>query len=129
VKEVLAGDVLELEGGQIVRVCGIVIPGADGKIPTEEVPLPDPTVREDVAARLEGKVVSLSEDRYSKVTLQGYAIGFVELDGKDLGEDLLERGLARRHPKHKHQRNSTYMKAESAARKAKAGCWAQIGGS
>jgi endonuclease YncB( thermonuclease family) len=129
VEEALAGDVLRLKGGQIIRICGIAIPGDGGKIPDAEVITPEPAAKDDVARRLLGKVVSLKADRYSAVTLEGHPIAFVELDGADVGADLLARGLARRHPKHKHERNSEYMKIESAARKSKAGCWAVLGDS
>lgn len=122
-----AGDVLELEGGTVVRVCGIVVPGTEGKIATRRVSEPDPVVRDEVAKLVEGRVVDLETDKYAQVTVEGHPIAFVKIEDQDLGEQLLTRGLVRCHPKHRHERYGTYRKAERAARNADVGVWADEG--
>lgn len=66
-----------------------------------------------------------SPDKYATVTCDGHAIAFLELDGKDCGEELLRRGLARLHPKHMHRRFGTCRSAETEAKEAKVGIWAE----
>ncbi|MGH7163344.1 MAG: thermonuclease family protein [Planctomycetota bacterium] len=82
-------------------------------------------VRDVVRAELRGGSVKLAADRYAQFTCDGAALSYVELDGKDYGEELLRRGPARMHPKHKHMRYGKYEKAEGEARKAGTGCWAK----
>lgn len=123
VAAVAAGDILVLEGGRIVRLCGIAVPNADGKLPTSHIAAGNEEVRKHVEKLLVGKEVRLALDKYATVTLDGHTIAFVELDGNDLGEDLLRIGLVRRHPRHAHIRMDRYKRAESAARKDQVGIW------
>ena len=132
VKEVVAGDVLRLEDGTVVRVCGITIPTPDNQIHRDPVGRPDEAARDHVRKLLQGKKVKLVADKYSSVTLGGHAIAFVEFPAEtegdaepmDVGLKLIEDGIARTHPKHAHMRKSTYAKAETGARKEGRGVWA-----
>lgn len=120
---VAAGDIVLLDDGTIVRICGIAVPGRDGKLPKEPLPTPVQRVRALVEKELVGKTVRLRSDKYSRVSCDGHAIAFLEVDGEDYGELLLRRGLVRRHPKHIHMRNHRYKKAETAAKRAGVGIW------
>ncbi|MDH3592293.1 MAG: thermonuclease family protein, partial [Planctomycetota bacterium] len=113
------------EGGMYVRLCGVTVPSAGNKIPSGPVMRTNDTARDTVKAMIEGKVVKLQADKFSKMTLDGMALVFVEHDGKDLGTELLTSGVVRKHPKHGHMKRTAYGKAESAGRTAKAGCWAK----
>jgi endonuclease YncB( thermonuclease family) len=123
VAEVAAADILILPDGEIVRICGITVPIAGGKVAKPDLGSVHETARAVVRQELLGRTVALTSDKYSKLTCDGHAIAFVELEGKDYGEELIRRGLARRHPKHGHMRFARYKKAESAAKKAKVGIW------
>ena len=104
---------------------GIAIPGPKGKLPKSPVAMVNTLTRDTVAAELLGKTVEIKRDKYSTITLDGHPIAYIEVDGNDYGEGLLRRGLVRKHPKHAHQRNGTYIKTETAAKKAGAGIWAK----
>jgi S1-C subfamily serine protease/endonuclease YncB( thermonuclease family) len=121
--EVVAGDLLVLATGQPVRICGITIPLAGGKLAKPDLMAADEVTRGLVRKELLGKTVKLISDKYSRITLDGHAIAFVELDGKDYGLELIRRGIARRHPKHGHERFARYKKAAAEAQKAKVGIW------
>jgi len=132
VSEVLAGDALRLENGTIVRVCGITIPTPDNKIPSGPVAKPDEAARDVLRKLVQGKQVTLTADKYSSATLGGNAIAFVELpregdeaEPEDVGLRLLAEGVARTHPKHAHMRKASYTKAETEAREAGKGVWAE----
>ena len=126
VEEVYAGDTIVIGRRRVVRLAGITIPGSTGKILKRGQSLPDGELRARVRAELLGKTVELVPDKYAQFTYRGNAIAFVKLDGKDYGLELIRRGLARRHPKHKTQFNKTYMEAEKEARNNKAGVWARL---
>jgi hypothetical protein len=123
VAEVAAADLLILESGEIVRLCGICAPGPDGKVPPPDLAYPDEERRRIVRGELQGKRVRLERDKYTQITCDGHPLVFLRLDEKDYGAELLRRGLVRRHPKHRHSRNVAYQKAESAARQAHVGIW------
>jgi endonuclease YncB( thermonuclease family) len=127
VAEVAAADTLILEDGTIVRLCGICAPGPNGKVPPPDIRYPNEEPRKIVRDELRGRRVRLERDKYVQATCDGHPLVFVRLerDGKDYGAELLRRGIARRHPKHRHSRNVAYQKAESAARKAQVGIWKQ----
>ena len=88
VERVFAGDVLQLEDGMIVRIAGITIPTPDNKIQKNPVSRPDESARATVRGMLEGKEVKLVPDKHASLTLDGQAIAFVELDSRDVGEEL-----------------------------------------
>ncbi len=119
-----AGDIFVLADGTIVRLCGIAIPEQGPRLGKPEARVPNLQVRNLVRAELPGKSVGFSVDKYSSCDLDGHPLVYVQVDGKDYGEDLLQRGIARQHPQHRHQRWPAYHKAESAARAAKIGIWA-----
>ncbi|MHC4819694.1 MAG: trypsin-like peptidase domain-containing protein [Planctomycetota bacterium] len=123
IAEVAAADVLILEDGTVVRLCGLCAPGPDGKVPPPDLAYPDEERRRIVRDELRGRRVRLERDKYTQVTCDGHPLVFVRLDDKDYGAELLRRGVMRRHPKHRHSRNVAYQKAESAARTAKVGIW------
>lgn len=125
VRQAIAGDALRLEDGTIVRLCGIAIPNAGPRLPPGPRSSLVPAARDLVRAELEGRIVGLAADRYAPFTCDGHAIAFVDLDGRDYGLELLRRGVARTHPKHAHERQAAYRRAEQEARKAKAGVWAE----
>lgn len=126
IKEVYAGDVIVLGRDRVVRLAGITIPGPDGKVLKPGQSTPDAETRALVRSELLGKLVELTPDKYAQFSCRGLPLAFVKIDGKDYGVELVRRGLARRHPKHKTQHNKDYMNAEKEARARKAGCWAQI---
>jgi endonuclease YncB( thermonuclease family) len=125
VTAVWAGDIIELDGKHVVRLCGIAIPGPKGKLPKSPVAMVNTLTRNTVATELLGKIVEIGRDKYSTITLDGHPIAYIEIDGKDYGEGLLRRGLVRKHPVHAHERKGTYIKAETEAKKAGAGIWAK----
>ena len=106
-----------------MRICGITVPISGGKVARPDLGTADETARAIVRKELSGKTVTLTSDKYSRLTCDGHAIAFVELEGKDYGEELIRRGLVRRHPKHGHMRFARYKKAESEAKKANVGIW------
>ncbi|MFB3065366.1 MAG: thermonuclease family protein [Planctomycetota bacterium] len=126
ITEVFAGDVVELDGKRLARICGVTIPAPDGKLLKPQTPSPDEETRSIVRSELYGKQVTLKTDKYAQFDYDGLPLAFIELDGKDYGEGLVRRGLARRHPKHQHVRAGAYKRAEKAARAAKAGVWAEL---
>jgi len=109
-----------------VRLAGITIPGRDGKVRKRGQSSPDEEIRALVRSELIGKNVEFVADKYAQFTCRGLQIAFVKLDGKNYGLELVRRGLARRHPKHKTKFNKSYMDAEKVARANKAGCWERI---
>jgi len=123
VAEVAAADILILEDGTIVRLCGICAPGPDGKAPPPDLAYPDEATRRIVRDELRGRKVRLERDKYTQMTCDGHPLVFVRLGEQDYGAELLRRGVVRRHPKHRHSRNVAYQKAESTARKAQVGLW------
>ncbi|MEE8104377.1 MAG: trypsin-like peptidase domain-containing protein [Planctomycetota bacterium] len=119
-----AGDILELEGGQILRLCGVTIPNGRGKVADAGTRVMDQNAREHMQRLLMGKRVELEWDRYARVTYEGHAIVYVLLDGNDVGQDLIRRGIARLHPKHAHVRKTRYLKERTKAQRENAGIWA-----
>ncbi|MEM8884167.1 MAG: thermonuclease family protein [Planctomycetota bacterium] len=126
VTEVYAGDVLRISGRRVVRIAGITVPGPDGKVLKGHQTMPDQTLRAIVRRELKDKVVQFSTDRRAQFTCRGVPLVFVNLGRNDFGESLIRRGLARRHPKHRTTRGSTYLKAENAARDERAGIWEKL---
>ncbi|MHC4933218.1 MAG: hypothetical protein ACYTGV_13620, partial [Planctomycetota bacterium] len=83
IADVFAGDILALETGQLVRICGVTIPLAGGKLAPPDLMAADEVTRAIVRKELLDKTVGLTSDKYSRITLGGHAIAFVELAGKD----------------------------------------------
>jgi endonuclease YncB( thermonuclease family) len=126
ITEVYAGDILRIGGRRIVRLAGITVPGPDGKVLKGPQYTPDEVLRAIVRKELKGKSVRLKSDPRAPYTCRGVPLVFVEVDDVDYAEQLIRRGLVRRHPKHKSQRSSQYLKAEKEAREQKAGIWGEI---
>jgi endonuclease YncB( thermonuclease family) len=126
VTEVYAGDVIRIGRRRVCRLAGITIPGVDGKVAKKRISSPNSEVRALVREELLGKTVNISTDKYAQFTCRGLPLAFIAIDGKDYAVELVRRGIARRHPKHKTQKNKTFMDAEKEARANKAGVWARI---
>ena len=126
ITEVFAGDVVELDGKRLARICGVTIPAPDGKLLKPRTPSPDEELRSIVRSELYGKQVALKTDKYAQFDYDGLPLAYIEMQGEDYGESLVRRGLARRHPKHQHMRAGAYQRAEKKARASKAGVWAKL---
>jgi len=126
ITEAYAGDIRRITRRRVVRLAGVTVPGPDGKILDGPQKQPDETLRDLVRKELKGQTVKLEQDSRAEYSCRGVPLVFVEVDGKDYAEDLIRRGLVRRHPKHKSKRSSAYLKAEKEARENRAGVWAVI---
>lgn len=126
VREVYAGDIIVIGRKRAVRLAGITIPNSKGVVLKKSQSIPDSRLRALVRQDLLGKEVELVTDKYAQFSNRGLPIAFVKIDGKDYGLELVRRGLARRHPKHKTQFNKLYMAAEKEARAQKVGCWKKL---
>ncbi len=125
VERVLGGDMIRLEGGRVIRLCGLCIPDEKGSIPDAGRGVAVAAPRARLEALVAGKRVRLSADRHAAFTMDGHAIAYVEVEGADVAPLLLREGLARRHPSHMPERGPEYLKAEGEARAAGVGCWAR----
>jgi len=123
VRDVAAADIYVLESDVVVRLCGVYVPGADGKPPPPDLPKANEAARKLVRAELKGKIVRVERDPRASITCDGHPLVYVVIDGKDYGAELLRRGVVRRHPGHKHARSHAYMKTETAAKTAEVGIW------
>jgi endonuclease YncB( thermonuclease family) len=121
---VAAADILLLDDGTIVRVCGLVVTDKRGRELPPDATATNETVRLAARALILGKRVKLTPDKYARMTCDGHPLVFVEVNGGDYGELLLRAGLVRRHTRHKHARNMRYQRAETEAKKAQRGIWA-----
>jgi endonuclease YncB( thermonuclease family) len=124
VSEVLAGDLVRLPDGRVVRLAGIRVPAADGGQAGRGRFAGQ--ARAELAGLLEGQMVRLApaqaaHDRY------GHLVAQVERsDGLWLQGALLERGLAQVQTRPgETARTPEMLAAEQTARAARRGLWAE----
>lgn len=112
---------LKLAGGEVmVRLLGVNTPEKRSKYRE-----PEPwgaEVAELARARWLGKTVQLTAD-LTKTDKYDRVLGYVALEGTDLGAWLLERGYARVFQPAAHPRRAHYLKLQAAARAAGVGVW------
>lgn len=123
VQRILDGDELSVQvaGGPVtVRLLGISAPDA-----TMNDPDMQPAGRQTLLHlenRVQGRTVELVFDEL-KLDPRKRLLCYVHLEGKDLGEDLVERGLALAYTKYPFSRLGTYALAEDGARRSHRGLW------
>jgi micrococcal nuclease len=124
VAEVMAGDLVRLADGRVLRLAGIRVPAADsGESGAERFA---ELARAQLRALLDGQVVTLAlaeapHDRYDRL------VAHIErADGVWLQGTLLERGLAQVQTRPGETARADEMLAiEQAARAARRGLWAE----
>jgi endonuclease YncB( thermonuclease family) len=100
VEFVIDGDTVKLAGGERVRLLGIDAPEMRKGKPGRSGPFPEPGAKEATAAlkrMIEGKVVRVARrgrDKYDRTLARLYLE-----DGKDVGGELVRRGLVVRYSK------------------------------
>lgn len=124
VQRILDGDELSVLVGKepvTVRILGVSAPD-----PTMNDPVMQPAGRQTLLHlenRLPGRPVELVFDEH-KLDARKRLLSYVHADGRDLGLDLIERGLAIVYSKYPFSRLGAYALAEDAARRARRGLWA-----
>lgn len=123
VQRILDGDEMSVLVGQepmIVRLLGISAPD-----PTMNDPEMQPAGRQTLLwleNNVQGKQVELVFDEL-KTDARKRLLSYVQIEGRDLGEDLVERGLALTYTKYPFSRLGAYALAEDGARRARLGIW------
>jgi len=118
VANAVTGDTLMTLEGAEIRLAGILAPGPETSAANEEAAI---LARGDLAARLEGRAVTVSEgttDRYGRLVAQ------VFVDGRNLQEALLRAGMALAAPDiASGPCAAPLLAAEAEARASGAGYW------
>ena len=123
VQRVLDGDEISVMVGQepmIVRLLGVSAPD-----PTMNDPEMQPAGRQTLLwleNNVQGKQVELIFDEL-KTDARKRLLSYVHIQGMDLGQDLVERGLALTYTKYPFSRLGAYVLAEEGARRARLGIW------
>lgn len=123
VQRILDGDEFSVlvEGSPVtVRLLGVSAPD-----PTMNDPLMQPAGRQTLLHlenNLQGRTVELVFDEF-KLDARKRLLAYVQLDGTDLGQDLIDRGLALTYTKYPFSRLAGYVLAEDGARRARRGLW------
>ncbi|MBI4911371.1 MAG: thermonuclease family protein [Acidobacteria bacterium] len=123
VQRVIDGDELSVLVGTEpirVRLLGVSAPDA-----TMNDPDMQPAGRQTLLFlenRVQGRKVELVFDEF-KLDPRKRLLCYVHIEGKDLGEDLVERGLALSYTKYPFSRLGAYALAEDGARRARRGIW------
>jgi endonuclease YncB( thermonuclease family) len=123
VNRVLDGDELSVLVGKdplTVRLLGVSAPD-----PTMNDPEMQPAGRQTLLYlenNFQGRTVELVFDEL-KLDPRKRMLCYVHANGKDLGEDLVDRGLALAYTKYPFSRLAAYALAEDGARRARRGIW------
>lgn len=123
VQRILDGDEISVMVGQepmIVRLLGVSAPD-----PTMNDPEMQPAGRQTLLwleNNVQGKQVELVFDEM-KTDARKRLLSYVQVEGRDLGQDLVEKGLALTYTKYPFSRLGAYVLAEDGARRARLGIW------
>jgi endonuclease YncB( thermonuclease family) len=126
VTRVIAGDVLEIDGGWITRLTGITVPPPSDPIGWQAY---DFTKR-----RLEGQTIAMftwtRDNTAATIVRDENETPFAQIQfGKGFATDiaavLLKRGLARVDAEHLPEHCAHYLEIERSARRAALGMWAK----
>ena len=123
VQRILDGDEISVLVGKdpmIVRLLGISAPD-----PTMNDPEMQPAGRQTLLwleNNVQGKQVELVFDEL-KTDARKRLLSYVRIEGRDLGEELVEKGLALTYTKYPFSRLGAYALAEDGARRARLGIW------
>ncbi len=123
VQRIIDGDELSVRvGGEpvTVRLLGVSAPDA-----TMNDPEMQPAGRQTMLYlenQVQGRNVELVFDEF-KLDPRKRLLCYVQIEGRDLGEDLVERGLALAYTKYPFSRLGAYALAEDGARRSRRGIW------
>lgn len=123
VQRILDGDEMSVLVGKepiIIRLLGVSAPD-----PTMNDPEMQPAGRQTLLwleNNVQGKQVELVFDEL-KTDARKRLLSYVQIEGRDLGEVLVEKGLALTYTKYPFSRLGAYALAEDGARRARLGIW------
>ena len=107
-------------GAFVVRILGI-----KGFDPTSNEPIMSPHGQAALGfleAEARGQTVSLVFDEFKKDD-RGRVLSYLELDGRDLGLELVSRGHTLVYTRYGFSRERAYLEAEATARQGRLGIW------
>lgn len=123
VQRILDGDEISVRIGAdsvTIRLLGISAPDA-----TMNDPEMQPAGRQTLLYlenHLQGRTVELVFDEL-KMDARKRLLSYLQVDGRDLGQDLVDQGLALTYTKYPFSRLGAYALAEDGARRARRGLW------
>jgi endonuclease YncB( thermonuclease family) len=123
VQRILDGDEMSVLVGKApltVRLLGVSAPD-----PTMNDPEMQPAGRQTLLYlenHVQGRTVELVFDEF-KLDSRKRLLCYVQLDGRDLGEGLVDQGLALTYTKYPFSRLGAYAMAEDGARRSRRGIW------
>lgn len=124
VVEVIDGDTIKIESGEVVRLLGIDAPE------TNHPDLPYQTyameARDYLSKRILNKICNFEFDENNKYDIYNRILAFVYLDNYLINAEMVKKGYAFVYTKSNNIKTKEFLILESIAKKSKKGLWGTI---
>jgi endonuclease YncB( thermonuclease family) len=123
VQRILDGDEISVRiGGDSVTVRLLGVSAPDATMNDPEMQSAGRQTLLYLENNVQGKTVELVFDEL-KMDTRKRLLSYVQIQGRDLGEDLIDKGLALTYTKYPFSRLGAYALTEDGARRARRGIW------